>query len=109
MYFWLKAGVNFNPRVPWGLPPPTPNLTTCVNSQTRKIRTIKQMFKTENESYKNDRESKRLRELGNEAFKKLRDRKALELYTEAVVFADQVSYLWWCFCANGNLYDTKSK
>ena len=36
MYFWLKAGVNFNPRVPWGLPPPTPNLTTCVNSQTGK-------------------------------------------------------------------------
>ena len=50
----------------------------------------KQMFKTENESYKNDRESKRLRDLGNEAFKKLRDRKALELYTEAAVFADQV-------------------
>ena len=50
----------------------------------------REMLKKSNESLKNDKESKRLRDLGNNAFKKLRDRKALELYTEAAVFADQV-------------------
>ena len=37
MYFRLKAGVNFNPGAPKGPSlPPTPNPTTCVNSQTGK-------------------------------------------------------------------------
>lgn len=50
----------------------------------------KQMLKSENTgpTCKNDRESKRLRDLGNQAFKNARDRKALELYTEAVCYAD---------------------
>ena len=51
-----------------------------------------EIFKTSNESFKNDKESKRLRGLGNDAFKKLRDQKALELYTQAVVYANQVSH-----------------
>ena len=50
----------------------------------------KEILKTSDENLKNDRESKRLRELGNNAFKKLRDQKALELYTEAAAYADQV-------------------
>lgn len=48
----------------------------------------KQMLKSEESTCKNDRESKRLRELGNQAFKSSRDRKALELYTEAICYAD---------------------
>ena len=40
------------------------------------------------EGQKNDRESKRLRELGNNAFKAGRDAKALELYTEAMAYAE---------------------
>ena len=49
-----------------------------------------EMFKKSDETFKNNRESKRLRELGNTAFKQKRDSKALELYTEAIVHADQV-------------------
>ena len=52
----------------------------------------KEIFKTSDETYKNDKESKRLRELGNNAFKSKRDQKAIELYTEAAAFADQVQY-----------------
>lgn len=46
---------------------------------------------SDSDSCKNDRESKRLRELGNKAFTTGRDSKALELYSEAVVYADQSS------------------
>ena len=53
----------------------------------------KEIFKTSEENFKNDRESKRLRELGNNAFKNKRDDKALELYNEAVVYANQVKVL----------------
>jgi hypothetical protein len=40
-------------------------------------------------SNKSDRESKRLRDLGNAAFKSARDLKALELYSEALLHADR--------------------
>lgn len=56
---------------------------------------VQLMFKKQNEtlknsvtSLKNDRESKRLRDLGNAAFKQGRDRKALELYSEALAYSD---------------------
>ena len=42
----------------------------------------------ENAIYKSDKESKRLRDLGNTAFKQKRDQKAIELYTEALCHAD---------------------
>ena len=45
-------------------------------------------LKTSDACMKNDRESKRLRDLGNSAFKSARDRKALELYSEALAYAD---------------------
>ena len=54
----------------------------------------KEIFKTSEETFKNDRESKRLRELGNNAFKNKRDDKALELYNEAVVYAKQVLLIY---------------
>ena len=38
---------------------------------------------------KNDNDSKRWRDLGNQAFKTGNDRKALQLYNEAVVYAVQ--------------------
>ena len=38
---------------------------------------------------KTDNESKRWRELGNQAFKAGKDRKALQMYNEAVVYAPQ--------------------
>ena len=56
------------------------------------FKTQKDMFKTANETYKNDKESKRLRDLGNTAFKQMRDQKAIELYTDAAAFADQVLF-----------------
>ena len=56
------------------------------------FKTQKDMFKTANETYKNDKESKRLRDLGNTAFKQMRDQKAIELYTDAAAFADQVMF-----------------
>ena len=42
---------------------------------------------------KSDNESKRWRELGNQAFKAGNDRKALQLYNEAVVYAPQRKYI----------------
>ena len=54
------------------------------------FKTQNEIFKKSDETAKNDKESKRLRELGNNAFKQKRDLKALELYTEAIVYADQV-------------------
>ena len=60
-----------------------------------------EIFKKSDETFKNDRESKRLRELGNNAFKQKRDLKALELYTEAIIYADQVHD---CIQTNANLY-----
>ena len=56
------------------------------------FKTQKEMFKTADKTYKNDKESKRLRELGNTAFKQKRDQKAIELYTDAAAYADQVCY-----------------
>ena len=56
------------------------------------FKTQKEMFKTADETYKNERESKRLRELGNTAFKQMRDQKAIELYTDAAAYADQVLF-----------------
>ena len=38
---------------------------------------------------KSENESKRWRELGNQAFKSGNDRKALQLYNEAIVYAPQ--------------------
>ena len=38
---------------------------------------------------KNDNDSKRWRDLGNQAFKTGNDRKALQLYNEAVIYAVQ--------------------
>ena len=47
---------------------------------------------------KNDNDSKRWRDLGNQAFKAGNDRKALQLYNEAVIYAIQhkVSYADTC-------------
>ena len=56
------------------------------------FKTQKDMFKTANETYKNDKESKRLRDLGNTAFKQMRDKKAIELYNDAAAYADQVLF-----------------
>ena len=57
---------------------------------------VKSLFKSQalvakqaEESLKSNKESKRLRELGNAAYKSGRDLKALELYTEALAYADQ--------------------
>ena len=46
------------------------------------------IFKEKDFVLKSDRESKRLRDLGNKAFASKRDLKALELYTEALAYAD---------------------
>ena len=43
---------------------------------------------------KNDNDSKRWRELGNQAFKAGNDRKALQLYNEAVIYAIQHKVLY---------------
>ena len=58
------------------------------------FKTQKEMFKTADKTYKNDKESKRLRDLGNTAFKQKRDQKAIELYTDAAAYANQVLF---CF------------
>ena len=53
------------------------------------FKTQVQALKLSDACLKNDRESKRLRELGNAAFKAARDQKALELYSEALTYADR--------------------
>ena len=55
------------------------------------FRTQLQKFKEKDFALKSDRESKRLRDLGNKAFAGKRDLKALELYTEALTYADPLS------------------
>ena len=52
------------------------------------FKTQLQTFKDKDFALKSDRESKRLRDLGNKAFAGKRDQKALELYTEALTYAD---------------------
>lgn len=51
------------------------------------------MKQGDNNNLKSNKESKRLRDLGNAAFRSARDLKALELYSEAVVCAEQPYYV----------------
>ena len=52
---------------------------------------------------KNDNDSKRWRDLGNQAFKAGDDRKALQLYNEAVIYAIQHNVLYTDTCKVSNI------